>query len=1085
VNFLTELQKSPFIKSFMDQVQKEKSLLLEGLWDSPKAALLHFLVSATKRSVIVLIDGDKESKLFQDLSYFKEANVLELPAWEAFIGEEILPSKDIMGGRLETFAKLQKKDGPLILLAPLKSLLQKVLPPSSIPSLFLKLKRGMDVPFEMVTELLKELGYVHTKLVSDKGEFAVRGGIIDLFPIHLTEPYRVEFFGDTVEQIRSFDPMSQKSIAPIEEIDLSHASEYSLLLKEKNLATLFDYLPNATLVFDDLLKIEDRYTALLSLMKNHPKYFLDMPSILEKAHQTLFWTEVEIEKLSESIAGEKSGRKFYSQTGLLEELSFEIFHTKIATKRTHHPFLSIPDFVKNDDIREGLQLLKEENLSIHLLFDDEREETKLKEFAPLPPNTTLTKGYLSSGFGLTDEKFAIIPFTEFSHRQKIRRTKWRSSYHTPVSEFHAMEIGDLVVHFHNGIGRYLGIEKRNNHLGVESEFLVIEYASDSKLYVPISQSHLVSRYIGTHEEIPQLHQLGTSKWAQTKIRVQKAIIGYAKDLLQMQAEREIKGGFVYPSDSKDVLEFADSFPYTETKDQLTALGEIDLDMRSTKAMDRLICGDVGYGKTEVAMRAAFKAVVDGGKQVAVLVPTTVLAMQHGETFKDRMSLFPIRIGVLSRFQTAKEIKTTLEETRDGKIDILIGTHRIISKDVSFKELGLVIIDEEQRFGVKAKESLKKFKVDADCLTLSATPIPRTLYLSLIGARQMSVINSPPQDRLPIKSILCEKDDEIIKTALLRELSRDGQAYFIHNRVETIHQVAEELQKLVPNANIAVVHGQMDADLLDVIFHRFKQGEIDILVATTIIENGIDISNANTILIDRADTFGISDLYQLRGRVGRWNKAAYCYFLTPKNKVLSEISRKRLIALVETSGFGGGMKLAMRDLEIRGAGDILGIQQSGHASTIGFHLYCKLLKKAVDAFKKKETTTFLETRMEFLFDARLSSHYIPDSSLRLEIYHRLGEALDHKEVSNIFEELKDRFGPPPECVIWLYHMTRLRIFASTHQFLSLKFQNHTLFGERQLSEKVEKKTFFIPPTVSPEELEKVTIKRLTEEFRLNK
>ncbi|HEY5259296.1 MAG TPA: DEAD/DEAH box helicase, partial [Rhabdochlamydiaceae bacterium] len=469
-------------------------------------------------------------------------------------------------------------------------------------------------------------------------------------------------------------------------------------------------------------------------------------------------------------------------------------------------------------------------------------------------------------------------------------------------------------------------------------------------------------------------------WQKTKANAQKAIIGYAQDLLRMSAERIVQGGFIFPADTQDMQDFEADFPYTETEDQLRAIADIKKDMTTTKAMDRLLCGDVGYGKTEVAMRAAFKAVAEGKKQVAVLVPTTVLCMQHFETFRDRMSNYPIIVKAVSRFQSVKEVKKTLKELSEGKVDILIGTHRLLSKDVKFKDLGLIIIDEEQRFGVRSKEHLKALKAGVDCLTLTATPIPRTLYLSLVGAREISVINTPPQDRLPIKTMIIERDPVIVANALLRELSRDGQVYFIHNRVESIYQVSDELKKLMPQARVVTGHGQMDPDEIDTVFHTFKNGDADILVATTIIENGIDIPNANTILIDRADQFGLSDLYQLRGRVGRWNRPAYAYFLVPGLKQLSELSRKRLYALIEAQGYGGGMKIAMRDLELRGAGETLGQRQSGHVSSIGFHLYCKLLKRTVDALKKNLEPTFFETKMEFPYDARLPEDYIRENSL---------------------------------------------------------------------------------------------------------
>jgi len=711
---------------------------------------------------------------------------------------------------------------------------------------------------------------------------------------------------------------------------------------------------------------------------------------------------------------------------------------------------------------------------------EEEEVKKQLSHFPLPKDTRWERGFLTSGYCL--DHLVVIPNGEITHRSRIRRQKWRNTYHTPAAEFHELSPGDMVVHFHSGIGRYLGMEKHANHLGQETEFLSLEYADQSKLFVPLSQAYLVSRYIGAKEEPPSLSQLGGKRWQATRANAQAQIVGYANELLQLYAERAVQGGFRYPPDSDLTQQFERDFPYTETHDQILAIEACREDMLSEKPMDRLVCGDVGYGKTEVAMRVAFKAVVDGKKQVAVLVPTTVLTTQHFETFSQRMSGFPVQIGVISRFHSLKEVKETVQKTKLGQIDILIGTHRLLSEDVKFKDLGLIIIDEEQRFGVKAKEHLKKFRANVDCLTLSATPIPRTLYMSLVHARDMSLIHTPPQDRLPVKTIIAETDPELIQNALMRELSRGGQAFYIHNRVESIYTRAEHIQKLVPSAKIGVVHGQMDPDAVDEIFHRFKQGDLDILFATTIVENGIDIPNVNTILIDRADTYGLADLYQLRGRVGRWNRAAYAYFLIPKNARLSEPARKRLNALVEAGGYGGGMKIAMRDLEIRGAGDILGIQQSGQVSAIGFHLYCKMLKRAIDALKKQVPISFNETKMEFGFNARLPEEYINEVSLRMELYHRLGEAATFAEVDELLAEMQDRFGTPPDPVIWLYHLTRIRAFAAANHFSLLKFNHVSFIAEQQLGKQLNRQTILLPKkNQKPKELEVYVIDQLIRHF----
>lgn len=1063
----------PSIQTIEKILLEKNTLLFEKLWDAPKAILALLLKN---KNVLVITGGDRETRLYDDLCFFSSNEILSFPAWEILPGEEIPPNPDILGKRFEILRTLTQSNEKHIILTSVQGALQKVSPRHLLKEKTLEIKKGDEIPFDLLPEMLVDLGYHREGVAADKGQFALRGGILDIFPLSSFDPYRIDFFGDEVDQIRTYDPISQKSTGKVEAIFIPPADELSLLRDGKS-TTLLDYLGKDTaILFDDLLAIEDRYVSIKDLPGARSPHFLTLRDFFNQSEglQKIYCTKHSLEELSDKE--QKSPR-----------VQFELCDLSLSAERAPHYFKSIEEaFWEDCDEEKRLEavLTEAKECDLHWVVASEAEEKALKEKIDqslLPKRGHFERGYLSSGFVL--DSLVILPYPELTKRYKVSRQKWRNTYHTPAAEFHALEKGDLVVHFHNGIGKFLGIEKQKNHRGEDEEFLLIEYSGHSKLYVPLSQSHLISRYIGTKDESPNLNVLGTKKWQQAKANAQKAIIGYAKDLLQMQAEREAKGGFIFPEDSDDLFLFEEEFPFVETEDQLSAIAAIKEDMKSTKAMDRLVCGDVGYGKTEVAMRAAFKAVCDGGMQVAVLVPTTVLAMQHYETFKERMADFPVTVGVASRFVKPKAVKETLQGVAKGSVDILIGTHRIISKDVQFKNLGLIIIDEEQRFGVRAKEHLKKAKMGVDCLTLSATPIPRTLYFSLIGARDMSVINTPPQDRLPIKTILAERESELIKNALMRELARDGQAYFIHNRVETIHKIADEIRALLPDAKIGVGHGQMPADEIDAIFHRFKQGEIDILVATTIVENGVDIPNANTILIDRADAFGMADLYQLRGRVGRWNRPAYAYFLVPKNRELQEISRKRLQALVETSGFGGGMKLAMRDLEIRGAGDMLGVQQSGNVSAIGFHFYCKLLKRTIDTMKKEISPTFFDTRMEFTYDANLPSHYIEETSLRMEIYHRLGDTTNNDEIETLFEELVDRFGPLPKEAKWLYHLNRIRVFASAQKFTLLKFEKITLHAKRQSGKKLIDKKIFLPLIEDPEEFEFITIGFLKRDFNL--
>lgn len=1053
---LSKVEKSPSLVLLQEAFLTKNSFLMEGLWASTKALIISLLVKTTQKSVLVITSGEREDRLFSDLSYICPNLILEFPAWETLPGEEIPPSPDILGKRFEALHSLLHKKGPSIVLCPLPALLQKILPKETLSPLFSTWRKNTKISFQDLPEILSALGYVRNAIVSDKGQFAIRGGILDLFPVASSDPYRIEFFGDEIESIRTFDPAGQKSIAKVDSFFLSPAQELPLLKKEKNLVCIADYMDKPWILWDDLLLIEEVLVSLKKMPMAQSHFFSSLESIIQKFKHHIFCSKQNIEELSSLIQTKERTKHF-------QTLSFEAFGQTFQASRFFHPFQKI----------ESIQDIDPEHSLLFLNRNETEEEEVKKQIAPLTfAHVEFQRGSLTSGLAILDQNISIIPNAAISGRVSIRRQKWRASHHTPASEFHALSPNDLVVHYHSGIGKYLGMEKQKNHLGVATEFLILEYANKSKLFVPLSQAYLVSRYIGTKEEAPHLSELGSKRWQKVRDHAASQIVGYANDLLLRQAQRVVKGGFRFAPDSHLLERFEKDFPFVETEDQLLAIDAIKKDMTSNLPMDRLVCGDVGYGKTEVAMRAAFKAVVDGGKQVAVLVPTTVLAMQHFETFSERMKGFPVHIDVVSRFRTPKQIKETLAKTQEGKVDILIGTHRILSQDVHFKDLGLIIVDEEQRFGVRSKEHLKKFKIGVDCLTLSATPIPRTLHMSLVHARDMSVISTPPQDRLPIKTIIAENEMELIQNALLRELARNGQAFYIHNRVETIYGKAEEIQKILPSARVGVVHGQMDPDDIDAVFHKFKQGDIDILFATTIIESGIDIPNANTMLIDRADTYGLADLYQLRGRVGRWNRAAYTYFLIPKHVRLTEPARKRLSALAEASGFGGGMKIAMRDLEIRGAGDILGVQQSGQVSSIGFHLYCKLLKRAIDSLKKKKPISFLETKMEFPFNAQFPDTYVNDVSLRMELYHRLGELSTPQEADELLNELKDRFGEPPLPVLWLYHLARIRIFAAEHRFTLLKFGNLSFAAERQTEKELKSHTMLLPKKVQePEALEK--------------
>lgn len=1093
---LNEILQSAKLKELELALRNHESVLIEDLWNTPKALVAALALQATGKHILILTGASQEEvRLYQDFAFFTESPVLDFPAWETLPNENIAPSPDIVGERYHALHELTTAKKPHIILSSLQACLQKLIIPKNFSDLYLHLTKGKTYAFEELIEKLNKMGYQRCSIASDKGQFAVRGGIIDIFPVSSPDPYRLEFWGDDLESLRIFDPIGQKSVKQAESVEITPAQEMELISKAATLGTILDYLgPNTIIVYDDLLALEDRYSTLISMAGTGSKSFCSIEDFLDKVSslQQIFWSQQAIEELSEVHVSEKSKGNFYSESAPMHEIAFQMFNRDFTVLRWVDSFSTVGEFLYPDisnsnqltgqEIMEGLGKLRQTDAHLYILSNNELDEANFQKRLSdagiyLPKHTTFKIGYLSNGMVLEDISLVILPLTEITKRYKIRRQKQRSTYHTSPADTFDLSPGEMIVHYHNGIGQYLGIEKRPNHNGILNEFFQIEYADNAKLYVPINQAHLITKYIGSSEEIPTKHTLGGTRWKKTRDNAEKAIMGYASELLDLYARRELKGGFRFNEDSPEMKAFEEDFPYSETEDQLLAIEGIKGDMSSDKPMDRLVCGDVGYGKTEVAMRAACKAVADGRKQVALLVPTTVLAMQHYENFLDRFSNFPINIGVLSRFRSAKQIRETLEGVKNGSIDIVIGTHRVISEDVVFKDLGLIIIDEEQRFGVKAKEHLKKIKVGVDCLTLSATPIPRTLYMSLIGARDMSVISTPPQDRLPITTLITESNDQVIKNALLRELARDGQAYIIHNRIDTIFDYAARIQKLMPKARIVVGHGQMHADEIDLVFHTFKSGQADILIATTIIENGIDIPNANTILIDRSDRFGMADLYQLRGRVGRWNRRAYAYFFVPNQRILPEIVRKRLSALAESSGYGGGMKVAMRDLEIRGAGNILGMEQSGQVSSIGFHLYCKLLKRTVQAMQGKIPSVLTETKVEFLVDARIPESYVNEANLRMEIYQRLGEAITLEEVDEIWNEIKDRFGKPPEPALWLYHLTRIRASAARLGITLLKQEKLTLTIEKQSGKHSSVQKVLVKWPKTPQEMEQKIVSLL--------
>ncbi|HWY78555.1 MAG TPA: transcription-repair coupling factor, partial [Verrucomicrobiae bacterium] len=932
------------------------------------------------------------------------AKPLFYPAWEIMPHEPKLPHADVISERLETLVLLSansegRTPNSAIVVTSVAALLQRTFPARALRERTRLLSRGDRIePLDLV-EWLEEQGYEPEAEVSQRGEISLRGGILDIYPMTSPWPVRLEFFGDELESLRYFDPRTQISRDQIESVTLPPGGELGILKRarsgessERNdgneeLATLLDYLPRQTIFLlcepDRLAEQADQYAGqapendpfLLSWQEFQDALrergmtslavceVSDSPVEFQAVDQSLGTTDSDVSDESHAILDPQSSTLNFQSLDAFRPLGTRAPDPQIAEAQRREFFAQIHRWSR-------------QSYAVHVFCNNAGERQRFEEILKdygfdSEGSITIQIGALSRGFVHDESRVVVITDAEVFGRYRVQRPRRLKSPHAQAArsaldiDFTELEEGDYVVHLQHGIGRYLGLKvlpvstrgAATETPGPESgqECLVIEYApsgldeSPPKLYVPVTEAHLVSKYVGAGKARPPLNTLGGNRWAKAKENAERAVRDVAGELLAIQAARESQPGHAFAPDNPWQREFESAFLYEETPDQMRAIVETKADMERPKPMDRLICGDVGFGKTEVAIRAAFKAVMDG-RQVAVLVPTTVLAQQHFNTFRERMADYPVRIELLSRFRTPRERKSVVQDLPAGSVDIVIGTHRLLQKDIAFKDLGLVIIDEEQRFGVMHKEKFKQLRRLVDVLTLSATPIPRTLYLALTGARDMSTIETPPQDRLPVETIVAQYDERLIRDAIQRELNRGGQVFFLHNRVNTIDTMAQKLRSLLPHARIVVGHGQMDGDDLEEIMTQFVNGEADVLLSTTIIESGLDIPNANTILIDRADRFGLSDLYQLRGRVGRYKHQAYAYLLLPRHAGLLADARKRITALKQYSTLGSGFKIAMRDLEIRGAGNMLGPEQSGQITAVGFDLYCQLLKQSVAALK---------------------------------------------------------------------------------------------------------------------------------------
>jgi transcription-repair coupling factor (superfamily II helicase) len=1038
---------------------------LSGLTTAAKALYLVLLYQLVEKPLLVVVDGNHQAENLTELigtfwSLLSRSSDAQgpqiLPALDVIPSQNLSPHTELSQQRAVALWRLTAKSVP-ITITPIASALLRTEEREFYRQLPLTLRIGDEVSLEDVVQHLRSIGYDARDPVEMVGEYSVRGGILDVFPPEAEQPFRVEFFGDQVESMRRFDVESQRSVAQA---------------KDATLLPLIEY-PKSSELFHDLAEragervsvpgeefpgwefwvpaVRPRSSSVFSIMRN-PLVVWDEPQAIAGAAER-FW-----KRLTENIKPEAcpADKAFLSWEEVLTEsrglTSLNLRELDIVTEASAAGLLiqTRPSVAFHGNIQMAVaegrsvvekggrvvyfapstgeierlaDILQEYHVPFQLGIDTaETTSPYLAERMYLAgeyAGTFLVKGRVRRGTFFNDAQVALFGSEDLFEASEIAAPpdmtrRAAAAFQADIAD---LKPGDFVVHTQHGVGKFLGVRSINQ--GEQAgDFMLLEYAGDAKLYVPLTRLDLVQKYRGAGEgSAPPLDRMGGATWQKTKSKVKARMRDMADELLKLYAARKMSEGFTFSPDSNWQREFEDAFEFTATKDQVSAVRQIKKDMENETPMDRLLVGDVGFGKTEVAMRAAFKALGDG-KQVAVLAPTTVLVLQHFETFRRRFQSFPVRIEMLSRFRNAKEIKETLNELSAGKVDIAVGTHRLLSKDVEFHDLGLLIVDEEQRFGVRHKERLKEMRKNVDVLTMSATPIPRTLHMSLLGLRDMSIIETPPKDRLAVQTVVAHFDRELIRTAIEQELSRGGQVYFVHNRVDSIFMRAAQIQELVPDVRIGVGHGQMGEAELERVLHGFMRHQFDVFVCTTIVENGLDIPLANTILIEHAEHYGLSELYQLRGRVGRSNRRAYAYLLVPANTELSEIARKRLAALKEFSDLGAGFKIAALDLELRGAGSILGGEQHGHMASVGFDTYLRLLEETVQELKGEEIPPEIHATLNLGLDIRIPQDYIADEHQRMRTYKRISDAATVEDAIRIREELKDRFGPPPEAVITL-------------------------------------------------------------------
>ena len=1075
-----ELPKHSKFNELLNSIKnKERNLSITGLTDSAKAHVIYSLYNYSNvRPVVVCPNVSAAKKFIQDMKFYSDKEIVFMPAREVIYYDIDVQSRETNNLRVYAISKLVNNED-VIFVTTTEAVLQPMLPKSEYIGLNLTFKLSDTIDLNDVIAKLLKLGYLREELVAAKGQFSVRGGIIDIFPIEANMPYRIELFGDEIDSIRTFDVIDQRSKESIEEFNISFSTEY--IIDKANVEILKDTLTNLAetditkevknSILQDIEKIEadnylgliDRYFDLLVpnsvtlldyLEDNYTIYFDDTSKQISRSEAINFENKEAIKVAATSNVYTKYTFKYVSFDMIeikLKSLS-SVYMSKLGQDRVMHAkrkeysfscrevnfFRSTMDLLIKD-----VKKYKEEKITVLVFPNVTKAETAKNILVDnsipvkfvLDPHgidnlslgvVYICVGIMSSGF-IYDDMNLVVMAEPVSGVINEKRKSSKEFLGDALNSYDDLKIGDFVVHINHGIGKYMGVETVETS-GIVKDYMKLEYRDEGILYIPITSLDSIKRYVCEEGFAPKLNKLGTKEWEKTKLKVTKHVNDVAKELVLLYALRSKAKGFAFSKDTPWQKEFEADFEYEPTIDQKRAIDEMKKDMESIKPMDRLLCGDVGYGKTEVAIRGAFKAVMDS-KQVAYLVPTTVLSLQQYNVFKERMEKFGVKVEMLSRFKTKKEQEAIVKKLELGEIDVIVGTHRILSKDVKFKDLGLLIIDEEHRFGVEDKEKIKKYKNNIDVLSMTATPIPRTLHMSMIGIRDVSVITEPPRERLPVHTYVSEYNPSMISEAIEKELARDGQVFYISNRVENIESIVAKVRSLAPDARVAFAHGKMTPNQIEDTMLDYMNRETDILVCTTILESGIDIPNANTIIIENADKLGLAQLYQIRGRVGRSNRLAYAYVTYNRGSVLTEEASKRLGAIKDYSEFGSGFKIALRDLEIRGAGNLLGAEQHGHMMMVGYDMYASLLNKAVEKEKLKidgaPTLEKGEIKISLDVSANIPNEYISDAVIKIEMYQKLSNANNDHDIQNVTDELIDRFGDIPQETINLIEVVRIR------------------------------------------------------------